>query len=90
MSGCGYETPGVLSEIVMLQLLKMHEADHRLPVRIQQPTVDAPKLNRSFIDIGIDEEAWLSFVPSDLGLVLLKLWLLLYCSNARVKGVVQM
>ena len=59
--GCGYETLDVATEIV-LQLLKMHEADHRPTEVVQQPLINAPKLNRPFIDIGIDEEAWLSFV----------------------------
>ena len=63
VGGCGYETPDVSSEIV-LQFLKMHEADHRLPMSVKQstPTVNAPKLNRPFIDIGFDEEVWLSFL----------------------------
>ena len=41
----------------MLQLLKMHETDHRPQVCVQQFT---PTLSRPYI--GIDEEAWLSFV----------------------------
>ena len=63
VGGCGYETPDVSSEIV-LQFLKMHEADHRPPMSVKQPTptVNAPKLNQPFIDIGIDDEAWLSLV----------------------------
>ena len=59
VSGYGYETPDVSSEIV-LQLLKIHEADHRPPVSVQQPTptVNVPQFNQPFIDIDIDEQAW--------------------------------
>ena len=61
VSGCVYETPDESSDIVCA-LLNLHSTEHRQPVNTSQHTSNVPKLNRPCIDIGIDPEAWMSFV----------------------------
>ena len=61
VNGCVYETPDESSDIVCA-LLNLHSTEHRQPVNTSQHTSNVPKLNRPCIDIGIDPEAWMSFV----------------------------
>ena len=57
VSGCTYETPPQVSDIVVCALLRLHEVEHRA---VSQQSVNATKLNR--VDTGLDQEAWLSFL----------------------------
>ena len=61
IEGCNYQTDDQPMEIVA-PLLNLHAIQHNQQQQpVQQVTVSAPKLQRPFIDIGVNQESWISF-----------------------------
>ena len=60
---CDYATPNESSDIVCT-LLNIHKMIHeQQPGPSHQEAISsAPKLNRPFVDMGIDQETWLAFI----------------------------
>ena len=61
MRECQYQTDDLPTEIVV-PLLQIHTLEHKQQHEVAQPRAStAPKLSRPVIDVGVNQEAWLTF-----------------------------